>query len=308
MVTEAEPKICPNCGDEFIPSHHNQKHCSAACRQAFYRKKKKGENIESPPERNIESVRQRARELRRQRLENGQGNVVDSITEDRRLGFDAGNEGQAFGIGHSSFPGSDGGIEEFLRSDASGDRGARSDYRKSGDYRDLFGENREDARGHDQRISGADESLDTPRGIFLLPEPKGSEQPKSKAEKKKESQFRKKLNELARVTSKSPLSGKETDMYRDVVKTVFEAVFEQIDWVVTHTNRAHETCEIWTLDDEDAYKLADGWLALGKRSGTIAYTTRMINNAQSMGYVMLIPAGKVIETMIFYARNGGIGY
>jgi hypothetical protein len=39
----AEPRTCPGCARRFLPNRKNQEHCSGACRQKAFRRRKAGE-------------------------------------------------------------------------------------------------------------------------------------------------------------------------------------------------------------------------------------------------------------------------
>lgn len=108
--------------------------------------------------------------------------------------------------------------------------------------------------------------------------------------------------------SSRPLGQEEADTMRPLIVASLQWVSEQMDNVLTYTNRAHATAEFWALDDEDAGKLADFWLARARKHKVAAYSARVVVQVNASRELLSIAAPRVIETFRFYMRNGGIGY
>lgn len=120
--------------------------------------------------------------------------------------------------------------------------------------------------------------------------------------------MRAKLGALGRSISDAPLNRNEREKYRDTLKIVFQMAAEGIDTAMTYSNRAHATSEVWALDDEDALILVDAWLSVASRNKQTAYATRAIIATQGNARALMLSGERLVNTYLFYLRNGGFGW
>lgn len=134
------------------------------------------------------------------------------------------------------------------------------------------------------------------------PEPEPEPRPDATA------RMREKLGALGRSISNAPLNRSEREKYRDSLKLVFQMVAEGIDTAMSYSNRAHATSEVWALDDEDALILVDAWLSVASRNKQTAYATRAIIATQGNARALMLSGERLVNTYLFYLRNGGFGW
>jgi len=108
--------------------------------------------------------------------------------------------------------------------------------------------------------------------------------------------------------SDKPMTDKEADTTRDDLKDGVVIIFAGFDWTIAHSNKARNSSDIWAIDDEDAYLLADRMLKLAKASGRIAYVVRIGVVTNDWTEVAKIIGPRIWGTLDFYAQNGGIGF
>lgn len=109
--------------------------------------------------------------------------------------------------------------------------------------------------------------------------------------------------------STKPLSSAEANKLRPMLMTVFDSVFEMVDWFISHANREHAAALIWSdMDEDDTAILVDAWLAASQRSSRVAFATRGVVRSQHYLEIGKITGPRFLETFMFFARHGGVGW
>lgn len=108
--------------------------------------------------------------------------------------------------------------------------------------------------------------------------------------------------------SAKPLTVKEVDDLQPLLISAIVAASEGADWFISHSNRAHATAIIWSMDEEDAEILAAVALVFGRKSGTGAMAIRGVAQAGRFYDVGKLTLPRFYQTFTFYMRNGGLGW
>ncbi len=103
------------------------------------------------------------------------------------------------------------------------------------------------------------------------------------------------------------MSADEATALRENFVEGLKAFWESADNVITFTNRKHSEAYIWqTIDEEDTGFLADVLLAMGLRNRAVAAAVRGIVQARASLRVGSILLPRFVQTVNFYAENGGL--
>lgn len=82
-----------------------------------------------------------------------------------------------------------------------------------------------------------------------------------------------------------------------------------IDWAITHSNKDHVECEIWSFEEDEAEILAKIYLKRARKIGWMAQVARQAQHIENLGDgkdVAQVLGKRLVATGIFYRANGGI--
>jgi hypothetical protein len=104
----------------------------------------------------------------------------------------------------------------------------------------------------------------------------------------------------------TPLDAKEANALRDNLIEGVTAFWQGCDNVITYTNRKHTEAYIWqTIDEEDTAFLVDAILNIATKNKVVAAAVRGIARTSRMLRAGAIMMPRFMQTVQFYADNGG---
>lgn len=318
-------KQCKYCYRTFI-GHHRSIYCSVDCRNLAYRARRSVKSEQTQPEQSTfmkESDDERERllhQIRQRRERTGEHNESSPRNIEAPRGADRADRGNGEFVEYGAAerierPATDSDrVADDDEIDAGRHRAIRREYGASsnGHSGDVESRGRTEQRAHDSSDDGTGPGV-KPSGLHIVPM-SGDDAHEETVASEDEPEtaaigsMRAKLGVLAHSIDSKPLNKSETEKYREIMKIVFQSGAESLDTFLSYSNRQHTQSEIWALDDEDALILADAWLSVAQRNRQTAYATRAIVATHGNARALMLTGERLVQTYLFYVRNGGFGW